>query len=191
MAAKDYSIQIQGRGEEMVYADGEVELHLERTYCNGHRLYCDNTSGVNGPALAFGKRRELILNLCEFFNTKDAPTIFVLDEADKDRHQLEMLFTNLLSQGHKVSVEYDSVEKRDQVFDEMHLSILRAGKKLSINGVEIKSVETTGGGRVRPSRPRLLVRGDPGRARRLCVPASFSFQWHASWTRTFASSPSR
>ncbi len=141
MGAKPYTIQIQGRGEEMVYADGDIELQLERTYCNGHRLFCDNTSGANGPALPLSKRREVILNLCEFFNTKDAPTIFVLDERDRDRQQLEMLFAELASQNQKVSVEYDSAEKRKKVLDDMYVGILKAGKKLSIKGVEIKSVE--------------------------------------------------
>ena len=141
MPAKQYTIQIQGRGEEMVYADGDIQLQLERTYCNGHRLFCDNTSGANGPALPFNTRRKVILNLCEYFNTKDDPTIFVLDERDKDREALEMLFAELASQGHKVTVEYDSAEKRNQVMDDMYLGILKAGKKLSINGVEIKSVE--------------------------------------------------
>jgi len=36
-----------------------------------------------------------------------------LDEADKDRKALERLFKDLVSQGNKLSVEYDSPAKRD------------------------------------------------------------------------------
>lgn len=138
---RQYSITIQHRGEEMLYVDGDVELQLERTHANGHRLYCNDTSGATGPALPFGKRREVILNLCDFFDTKAAPTIFVVDERDKDRRELELLFAGLVSQGHKVGVEYDSAQKRENAADEMHLSILQAGKMLVIDGVEIKTID--------------------------------------------------
>jgi hypothetical protein len=38
-------------------------------------------------------------------------------------------------------VEYDSAAKREKAKDDMYISILKAGKKLSINGVEISRVE--------------------------------------------------
>jgi hypothetical protein len=38
-------------------------------------------------------------------------------------------------------VEYDSAAKREKAKDDMYISILKAGKKLSINGVDINSVE--------------------------------------------------
>jgi hypothetical protein len=137
-----YEIEIMGRGEEMVYRDGDIELLLERTYCDGHRLFCDSTSGVrSGLVLPFGKRRQIIENLCDFFDTKNKPSIFVVDEADKDRHALEQLFKDLVSQGNKLSVEYDSAAKREKARDDMYIGVLKAGKKISINGVEISSVE--------------------------------------------------
>jgi hypothetical protein len=137
-----YEIEIMGRGEEMLYRDGDIELLLERTYCDGHRLFCDSTSGVRGGlVLPFGKRRQIIENLCDFFDTKNKPSIFVVDEADKDRHALEQLFKDLVSQGNKLSVEYDSAAKREKARDDMYIGVLKAGKKISINGVEIRSVE--------------------------------------------------
>ena len=99
-------------------------------------------TGVHsGPVLPFKKRRQIIENLCDYFDTKNKPSIFVLDEADKDRQALERLFKDLISQGNKLSVEYDSAAKREKAKDDMYISILKAGKKLSINGVEISSVE--------------------------------------------------
>ena len=137
-----YEIKIIGRGEEMLYADGDIELLLVRTYCDGHRLFCDSTTGVHsGLVLPFKKRRQIIENLCDYFDTKNKPSIFVLDEADKDRQALEQLFKDLISQGNKLSVEYDSAAKREKTKDDMYISILKAGKKLSINGVEISSVK--------------------------------------------------
>ncbi|MGD8814661.1 MAG: hypothetical protein PVI78_09320 [Anaerolineales bacterium] len=138
----NYEIEIIGRGEEMLYSDGDIELMLERTYCDGHRLFCDSTRGVRGgPALPFEKRRQILENLCDYFDTKNEPSIFVLDEADKDRQALEQLFQDLISQGNKLSVEYDSAAKREKAKDDMFIGILEAGKKLSIHGVEISSVE--------------------------------------------------
>ena len=83
----------------------------------------------------------IIRNLCDYFDTKHEPSIFVLDERDKDRTQLESLFSELVSEGHRITVEYDSAERRDRRMDEMYLGILEAGKKLSINGVDINSPE--------------------------------------------------
>jgi hypothetical protein len=137
-----YEIEIIGRGEEVLYSDGDIELSLERTYCDGHRLYCNSIIGVHGGlVLPFVKRRQIIENLCDYFDTKNEPSIFVLDEADKDRQALERLFKDLRSQGHKLSVEYDSAAKREKAKDDMYISVLKAGKKLSIYGVEISSVE--------------------------------------------------
>jgi hypothetical protein len=137
-----YEIEIIGRGEELLYSDGDIELTLDRTYCDGHRLFCDSTiGGRGGPVIPFKKRRQIIENLCDYFDTKNVPVIFVLDEADKDRKALERLFKDLISQGNELSVEYDSAAKREKDKDDMYISILKAGKKLSINGVEISSVE--------------------------------------------------
>ena len=142
MLDRNYRIQILGRGEDMLYSDSELELNLQRTYCNGHRLYCNDTSGECGwPALPFAKRREIIENLCEYFNTKKEPSTFVLDEADKDRIELELLFSNLIAEGHKITVEYDSAKRREQAQDEMYISTLKAGKKISLNGQQIDTVE--------------------------------------------------
>jgi len=137
-----YEIEIIGRGEEISYSDGDIELSLDRTYCEGHRLFCDSTIGVrDGLVLPFKKRRQIIENLCDYFDTKNEPSIFVLDEADKDRQALEQLFKDLISQGNKLSVEYDSAAKREKAKDDEYIGILKAGKKLSIYGVEISSIE--------------------------------------------------
>lgn len=49
------------------------------------------------------------------------------------------IFEVLITNGHKIVVEYDSEEKREKSRDEMYLSILKAGKKLTINEIEIES----------------------------------------------------
>lgn len=142
MAERKYNIRIVGHGEEMFYTDGNLRLWLETTYCDGHRLYCSNTtSDDTGVELAFSKRKNIIQNLCDYFDTKLTSTIFVLDEDDKDRCELELLFSDLVSNGHKIVVEYDSTEKREQAQDEMRINILEAGKTLSIDGVKIVSIE--------------------------------------------------
>lgn len=137
-----YEIEIIARGEEMLYSDSDVELTLVRTYMKGHRLFCDSTIGIHdGLVLPYKKRRQIIENLCDYFDTKNKPSIFVLDEADKDRKELERLFQDLISQGNRISVEYDSAAKREKAKDDEYIGVLEAGKIISINGVEISSVE--------------------------------------------------
>ena len=141
MTAK-YEIEIIGRGEEMLYRDGDIELLLERTYCDGHRLFFDSTSGVRGgPVLPFIQRRRIIENLCDFFDTKNKPTIFVLDEADKDRKALEQLFKDLVSLGNSFLWNSTAPLNSEKAIDDMYIGVLKAGKKISIHGVEISSVE--------------------------------------------------
>ncbi len=137
-----FIIDIKGRGEEMIYSDNDLKLSLERTYCDGHRLYCTNTIRDDaGMLIPFEKRKNIFENLCAYFDTKNNSSIFVLDEIDKDRKELENFFTNLISGGHKITVEYDCAIKRENEKDEMYLKLLRAGKKLSINGEKIGTVE--------------------------------------------------
>lgn len=137
-----YEIKLTDRGEGILYSDGEIVILMDRTYCDGHRLYCDSIGSLRrGPVLPFSKRKQIIQNLCDYFATKKEPTIFVLDEADKDLQSLESLFEDLSSRGHKLFVEYDNGNKREKYKDDMYISILKAGKKLSINGVDINSIE--------------------------------------------------
>ena len=93
------------------------------------------------PPLSFGKRKDIINNLCDYFDTIVEPVIFVVDEADENRKELEQLFSGLVSKGHKITVEYDSAKKREQTRKNEYIGILKAGKKLSINGWEIDSLE--------------------------------------------------
>lgn len=142
VAKRKYNIRILGRGEEIFYSDGNVKLWLERTYCDGHRLYCSNTENDDaGIELAFSKRKSVIQNLCDYFDTKRTSSIFVLDEADKDRCEFELLFSDLVSDGHKIIIEYDNVKKREKAQDKMHINILKAGKTLSIDDVKIVSIK--------------------------------------------------
>lgn len=64
-----------------------------------------------------------------------------VDEADEDKNGLEQLFANLISKGHQITVEYDSAGKWEQVQYNEYVDILIAGKKLSIHGREIESIE--------------------------------------------------
>lgn len=143
MSGKRYSIESSAgaRLEGFRYSDSEVELDVRQTWCDGHRIYCDDISLRNNRPLLFSKRREVIQNLCEHFGTKDELTIFVIDQRDKDFGELNALFAQLIAQGHNISVEHDSEEKRDAFLDEMYLMCLKAGKWIRIDGIRIETVE--------------------------------------------------
>ena len=139
---KNFSIKIHGRGEDMTYRDSDLELPLQRTYCDGHRLYCvDTEKDIGGSPIPLKKRIQIINNLCEYFLSKESETIFVLDEVDKDCKDIVLYIEKLSKNGHKVSIESDSAAIREQHEDEMHIEILNSGKKLSINSQEINSVD--------------------------------------------------
>jgi hypothetical protein len=126
----------------MTYMDSDLELPLQRTYCDGHRLYCvDTEKDIGGSPIPLKKRIQIINNLCEYFLSKKNENIFVLDEADKDHKGIISYIDKLSKKGHKVSTEIDSAALREQHEDEMHIGILNSGKKLSINGHEINSVD--------------------------------------------------
>ena len=129
-----YTLTICGRGEDIKYSDSHGELWLQRTYCNGDRLYCDDTA-----QLPFDRRREIILNLCHYFDTITDPMVFVLDIADKDRSALEVLFLDLTSQGHQLTIESDSAAIRERATDERYLDVVRAGKILYVGCIEIRT----------------------------------------------------
>ncbi len=139
---KNYSLQIYNRGEEMTYSDVDIELELERTYCRGNRLFCDNTQADSQEnPIPLKKRIEIIDNLCDFFESKKSKSIFVLHEADKDQSNIEMYISSLIQKGHKLVIEKDSAKKQQKRLDDMYIGILKAGKVLNIKGVEINSVD--------------------------------------------------
>lgn len=140
--ARNYTIDIIGRGEEYTYFSGNVELTLSRTYSDGHRLFCDGTSrNQHGLPYPIDKREGIIRNICEYFETMRHPTIFVIDDQDQDFAALVSLIEALRIEGHKLELEIDSEEQRDRARDDMYLKIIRGGKELSIDGVDIISEE--------------------------------------------------
>jgi len=102
-----YTIRIHGRGDQLTYKDDDVKLEMERTNDFGHRLYCDNTAH-----LPIAKREQIITNLCEHFKTHLEPSVFVIDEKDRDREALANFLYILIAAGNKLEIEWDSEEKR-------------------------------------------------------------------------------
>ncbi len=145
MDKKDFTIRVEGRGEEIVYADAQGEVWIDRSATDQQRLHCNSICGPGRTKLPFGRRREIIIRLCESLNTKRSRARFVIDERDPDRWPLQALVAELAAQGHQVSVEHDSAEKRERQADEMFGRILQAskqaGKTFRLNGKEIKSIE--------------------------------------------------
>ncbi len=129
-----YQISIYDRGESIAYHDGEGDLWLQLGYGRTARLYCSDTQ-----RLPFARRKTVAKNLCDYFGKKSEPLVFILDEADQDRDAFESLFARLRAEGKQVSVELDSAAKREQFEEAMHLQVLRAGKKLRLEGVTFEN----------------------------------------------------
>jgi len=136
--ARDYKIELLDRGEEYSYTSGTITLTLFRTYCAGHRLFCEGTvDAPGGRKFSFDERRTIIEDICDYFETTFHPTILVIDEDDEHFDLLVSLIETLNAAGHLLEVEVDSAGKRDKARDKMYLDILKSGKQLSTDGLEI------------------------------------------------------
>ena len=139
---QNYSIEQRQQGAELVYSDNEVEVSLARTLREGHRLFFSGTQAdLSDQALSLRKRLELLDKLCAHYDSTRKPLIVVLDEADRDRALMEGRIADLIEDGHRLSLERDGEGLRAERLDRMHLEILASGNQLSIDGVEIGSVE--------------------------------------------------
>ena len=129
MIARNYSVRVLNRGEDLLYSDAEGELQLQQTYFDGHRLYCKDTSGDGfGPPIPFERRKRLIENLCDHFDTRHRTSIFVLGSRDKDRDRLEALFEELRELGHRIIVEHDGARGRKASGIDAYGGVLGCGR---------------------------------------------------------------
>lgn len=137
----EFTIELRDRGEEVVYARGELEVFLARTFCGGHRLYVSETAEDSlGAPVEVTQRLQLLWHLCCEFAHRHKPLILVVDEADRDRAALEERVADLIACGLKLEVEYDSEAQRRECCDQMFVELIESGSPLSIEGSEIRSV---------------------------------------------------
>ena len=135
MKAKGYTATYYGHTESLDYRDGDGQLWLQ-CGCRDSRIYCDDTA-----KLPFSRRKRVMENLCDYYETVTNPLIVVLDERDKDREQLERVIARMSAQGQKITIEYWTAEMQEQFEQGWQLGLLRAGKKLRIDGTELGTVE--------------------------------------------------
>jgi hypothetical protein len=80
-------------------------------------------------------------DLCDYLSTKNEPAVFVIDEADEHRRELEQSISELAASGHRLAVEHTSSEQRRLAEDRQWLRWIKAGKKLKIGETEIATEE--------------------------------------------------
>jgi hypothetical protein len=136
-----YHVKILNRGEQINYSDADITLDLEITYIDGNRIYCSETEHDETKLIKFKKRASIIKNLCDYFDSMRSPIILVIEETDKDRLALENYFAQLILKGYRITVEYDSPERRAESYKVMQLELLKAGKSLTINGIKFDNAE--------------------------------------------------
>ena len=142
MSDPDFTIRTINRGEQARYTDDDVELTFEQSWGAGHRIYCDSiTADSSGTRLPFLKRKRIIQNCCTHFDSVGSEVVFVIDEADPDRAQLESFFSDQKNLGHHITVEYDSEEQRRGRHDQMIIDCLKAGKTVTLNSVTYTTVD--------------------------------------------------
>ena len=136
MKTRAYTVRYYGHLESLDYRDGHCQLWLQGSKAGIPRIYCSDT-----VKLPFSDRERVLTNLCDYYGTDTNPVIVVIDAADKHRRDLERLVTQLAAAGRKITIEYDTAERREQFERGWHLTWLKAGKKLKVEGTEIATVE--------------------------------------------------
>jgi hypothetical protein len=132
---KGYTATYSGHIESLDYRDDDGQLWLQ-CGCRDSRIYCDDTA-----KLPFSRRKRVMENLCDYYETMINPVIVVLDERDKDREELERVIARMSAQGQKITIDYWTAEMQEQFEQGWQLGLLGAGKKLRIDGTELGTVE--------------------------------------------------
>ncbi len=142
MSDSDFTIRTINRGEQARYSDSDVELTFEQTWGAGHRIYCDSiTTDSSGTRLPFLRRKQIIQNCCTHFDSMESKVVFVIDEADPDRTELESFLSEQKVFGHNIAVEHDSEKQRQELHDEAIIDFLKAGKTVTFNGITYTTVD--------------------------------------------------
>lgn len=109
MTSPDYTIHPFDRGKTLDYSDGQGQLWLQHGFAACDRIYAADTA-----KLPFSRRERVLANVFDFFQAAIKRLVLIVDEDDKDRAELERLVTRLAAEGQKLTIEYDSSQKRDE-----------------------------------------------------------------------------
>ena len=120
-----YTAQFHGQIESIEYRDDHGQLWLQCNFLKTWRLHCEDTAG-----LPLARRKQVLENVCDYLNTKSERAVFVIDEEDEHRFELETAIDQLAASGHKLTFEHTSAGQRRQFEKGWQRAWLQAGKKL-------------------------------------------------------------
>jgi hypothetical protein len=125
------------RGEDIHYHLGSRDLTAEFTWVGGARLYPGSIRRWrDGMELTSEEKAKVFQDLLRFIADTGEPTIVVVNRHDPSRAIWET--ASSAPPGWVTTIEYTSESEQRARERAMFLSTLRAGKGLSIDGVEIR-----------------------------------------------------
>ena len=136
MTTPRYTAKFYGHIESIDYRDGHGQLWLQCGFSTSWFLDCRDTA-----RLPLTRRKQILEDLCDYLSTKNEPAVFVIDETDKHRRELEQTIRELTASGHRLTVKHTSSEQCKQAEDTQWLRWIKAGKKLKIGETEIATEE--------------------------------------------------
>jgi hypothetical protein len=137
-------MKFDSKGEWITYAQHDKEIEVESTWMNGARFYPESIDRwKGGPPLTDGERERVFIDVVNFVKRKNERPIVVINTDDPLKELWERLCS--LNQPVIKRVEYTSDEEQYQSERETWLNVMRAGKGLSFNGVEVRNGEELDG----------------------------------------------
>jgi hypothetical protein len=129
-------IEFGFRGENLIYHRTNRVIEVTFTFINGFRIYTDDIKKwKDGSALIESEQEKVFNDLIIFINEERGKPVIVINKDDPSKNLWERLCKE--NQSLIGKSEYTSDEEGFQFRQKMFLDILKHGKKLKINDVEI------------------------------------------------------
>lgn len=126
------------RGEDISYQLADKNADISFTWCNGSRIYSDNINKWNnGLVMTNDEKRTVFCDVLHFVKTNRKKPIIVINSDDSSKNLWETLCSE--NKTDIEMVEYTSNEENYQFERNMYLDFLKAGKILTMDGIEIKT----------------------------------------------------
>lgn len=130
------TVSFGSRGEGINYRRQERGLVVDFTWINGPRVYPDSiTEWSGGTPLTDDEKITVLREVLQFVTLADSRPVVVVNSDDPSRNLWEHLCSSNATL--VAAIEYTSDETECARERDMYLSALRAGKELSVDGVDI------------------------------------------------------
>ena len=126
------------RGEEIIYQSSDKSMEIGFTWINGPRIYTETISKwEDGSILTEDEKKRVFVEIVRFVGKEPEKPIIVMNRDDPSRALWEELCS--IIEGLIKNIEYTSKEEQYQFQRKKYLDFIRAGKIVTIEGIEFSN----------------------------------------------------